>query len=65
MNYAELLSTYQKVCRVIRSSTTVAQLNTSRKYAELFVKQVPPNYTAYITQNINRVLRQKKRILWM
>lgn len=65
MNYEQLLSTYQKVCRVIRSSTTVAQLNTSRRYASLFVKQVPSNYTTYFTENINRVLRQKKRILWM
>lgn len=65
MNYTELLSTYQKVCKVIRSCQTVAQLNTSRRYAQLFVKQVPASRADYITQKLNQVLRQKKRILWM
>jgi len=65
MNYTELLSTYQKVCKVIRSCQTVAQLNTSRRYAQLFVKQLPASQANYIAEKLNRVLRQKKHILWM
>lgn len=64
MTYAELLSTYQKTLRVIRSCKTISQLNVSRKYAELFMKTVPPVYISKVSGNLTQLLRNKKRILW-
>jgi len=65
MNYAELLSTYQKVRRVIRSCKTVAQLNTSRKYAQLFMRMVPSTHGTQFATNLNRLIKQQTRILWL
>lgn len=65
MNYGELLSTYQKTRRVIRSCKTVAQLNASRKYAQLFMKTVPKQHAPKMLANLTQLLKQQKRILWL
>jgi hypothetical protein len=64
MNQRELFHTYQKVRRVIRSCKTVAQLNASRKYAQFFMKLVPPSHGELMAKALTRLLRQQKHLLW-
>jgi hypothetical protein len=65
MKYGELLPTYQKVRRVIRSCKTVAQLNASRRYAQLFMKRVPPTHAPVIAKSLTQLLKQQTHILWL
>ena len=65
MTHEELLSTYKKVRKVIRSCRTVAQLNISRKYAQLFMKVVPANQSAHVAEELTRLIKRQKRILWL
>lgn len=65
MTYEELFYTYRKVRRVIRSCKTVAQLNSSRRYALLFMKLVPPNNAELMADNLTRCFKKQKRLLWL
>lgn len=63
MNYEELLPTYQKVRKVIRSCKTVAHLIVARKYAQLFMKYVPVARKAQMATQLNQLIKQRTRLL--
>jgi predicted amidohydrolase len=59
----ELQTIYLKVRKVIRSCQTISQWEVARRYAQLFVNQVPPARTNQIGEHLNYVLIQKKQII--
>lgn len=63
MSPLELQSTYEKVRKVIRSCVTMAQWEAARRYAQLFINQVPAYRSIQIGENLTQALAQRKQII--
>jgi hypothetical protein len=63
VTYEELIFAFNKVCKVIRSCRTFAQLQGSRTFAELYLKQVPASMTSDVIAKINKILDRQKEII--
>lgn len=52
----DLIESYPSVCNVIRSCTTVEQLDTAKQYVELYFKQLPIEVVTVFRDDIQKLI---------
>jgi hypothetical protein len=63
VTYDELINSYNKVCKVIRSCRTFAQLETSRRYAQLYMKNVPDGMSSTTVESLNKIFSRQLSVI--
>lgn len=63
MYHEELIATYGKVCRVVRSSRTVGHLVSARQYVRLYVKQLPEMSRVILQPKLELLLHQQFNLI--